>query len=358
MNCNNYQDRLSFYVHNELPRDEADEINEHIKTCDSCRIKVKELSTLMDEVSQIEEVEVPRDFHENLKDRAEKELWTSNGRRYPYMRFVKYISAAAVFAFCIFSVTHLSNFTGAKKDKAMTNSAASTVAQNSQKDIYGSAEVTSGTQSNINGYSAKSDGGSSQSTQTIDMSKDAYGNSLSAESRFSNNIPAQADNTDSNTGSPNVSTDTGSTVNQDVNSDNAVSQPAEAKKPEAKKSTVASPTPSVHQQVVSQNVQIKTSNFETAVKIIEDQSAKINAKVTQTDVVADMTTQDSVYSSKRTFSAEKTLPEETVIVEVKKEDEKQFKDFLVQSFGKDNIHYDTIEDSSAYTIKFIIKITG
>lgn len=361
MICNKYDDKLSFYVQNELSESEQYEIDEHLKSCYSCRIKVNELGTLLDGISKIEDVELPEDFHEKLLSRMEKELWTDNKKVFPYMRFVKYASAVAVFALCVFSVTHLSMFKSKKNDSALADNAiTSSAASSSKSNEYGSKEVVPGVQYDLKIDPGTGTGSSSKDSTEMQSSiaKDTNGKSTVAQDKYSNNTAASDNNTaEADSGSAAASAFAGSTMDKDIKTDATVSQSPESKQADAKKSVLSS---SQLLQVREQNIniQIKTNNLEAAFRLIDEQAVKVNTRAMHIAMTTGQTTQESAYSSMRSFSAlQSAQTEDTVNVEVKKEYEERFKALLEQAFGKDNIFYEASEDISSDIDKFIIKIT-
>jgi Predicted transmembrane transcriptional regulator (anti-sigma factor) len=358
MSCNKYDDKLSFYVLNELSEAEVNEIDEHIKSCYSCSRKVKELGTLMDGLSIYEDVDLPEDFHENCLSRAEKELWTGNKKQIPYKRFVKYASAAAVFALCIFSATHLNIFSSAKKDMAIADKGVTSSSASSTKNAAdGSLETTTGT---VKDDKSTEYGSSSPQNSKEVQTPGMMGNTIQStilQDKYSENSEVNGNTTVDNKGSADTSASKSSnTVEQDTTAETKTTQPAEDIKTEAKRSALTASQP-VELKEASRNVQIKTNNLETAYNLIEEQAAKVSSKAQHSTLTTGQTTQDSTYSDVMSFVLKSAVTEKTVTVEVKKEYVEQFKALLEQAFGKDNIHYEADENSSAETIKFIIRLT-
>lgn len=360
MSCNKYDDKLSFYVQNELSEAEQNDINEHIKTCCSCNMKVEELGTLMDKISDFEEVELPEDFHESLLSRAEKELWTENKFKPPYSRLAKYASAAAVFALCIFSVTHLNIFGGAKKDSAVADKGlVSSAASSTKNNEYGSQEVVSGILNDTSKGSGMADASSSQAAKEKQKAelKDTNGQNQATQDSYRNSTPVTENSAPPSSGSADITDSKSNTVNYDVNASIIAPQASKDNQLDTEKSMLAS-SQLLQLRVESQNVQIKTNNIEAAFTIIDEQAMKVNAKATHIALTAGQTTQESTYSSTRSFAApRKAQTEDTVTVEVKKEYELKFKSLLAEVFGEKNIQFEATGNTSADTVTFIIKIS-
>lgn len=119
MKCQEIQELLSAYVDNTCTSVEKENIEKHISGCPSCKEELELLQSLVLSLNQLDDLELPSDFHQNLMDRIvildqEKEitleLSTKNSqttstasqkflRKFNHWRV--YTSVAAIFIFVV-----------------------------------------------------------------------------------------------------------------------------------------------------------------------------------------------------------------------------------------------------------------
>jgi len=66
MGCENYKELISLYFDKELNDKEEKELFEHLNDCPSCRKEFEELKAVLEMLGEIEEEELPENFHEEV----------------------------------------------------------------------------------------------------------------------------------------------------------------------------------------------------------------------------------------------------------------------------------------------------
>ncbi|KPU42257.1 anti-sigma-W factor RsiW [Oxobacter pfennigii] len=90
MECSKAMDLMSEYVDGILEDNDAQEFQEHLKTCENCRDEYNMLKSIVDDCHQLIDIDLPDDFHQKLHDRLEAEAGRSKKRI-----FKKHYSVAA-----------------------------------------------------------------------------------------------------------------------------------------------------------------------------------------------------------------------------------------------------------------------
>jgi hypothetical protein len=106
MNCKDVQNLLSVYVDHECTITQKREIEEHIKDCKSCQVELEWLKSLISKVQELDEVDVPEGFHEDLMHRVHKTKDNSS-KILPFKKRIRpaySIVAAAFLLIVVFSV--------------------------------------------------------------------------------------------------------------------------------------------------------------------------------------------------------------------------------------------------------------
>lgn len=108
MKCEDYQEMISLYLDDALSLDEKQRLEEHLKHCLSCRETLEALRMITRELAQIEEVELPQKFHEELSNRLrqDKKRHRSLSKWIPY---VAGLAAAFVIGFVMVENTNFIN---------------------------------------------------------------------------------------------------------------------------------------------------------------------------------------------------------------------------------------------------------
>lgn len=91
MKCENYQEMISLYLDNALSLDEKQHLEEHLKHCHSCKETLEVLSMITRELAQIEEVELPPNFHHELRNRLKQD----KKNRRPLSNWIPYVAGLA-----------------------------------------------------------------------------------------------------------------------------------------------------------------------------------------------------------------------------------------------------------------------
>jgi len=347
MNCKKCSEKLSLYVLNELPQKEADEISEHLKNCEKCSAQVIELTALLHDIPSIEEIEPPSDFLEKLSSKAEKELWTNTGKVINYRRYIRYIrysSIAAMFLICIFSVVYFNasgklRSTGSYDRTAASNSSQSASADNA-KGAVKSNEFASSTA--LKADTAKTVPESTKRSDAISNNTDTFvAHDVLDASPKSPEVTIAPKSQDSSLG------DTQTIVN--IYNQNAVGS--------IDKDVLPTPTSSKHVQLLSQQVEVKTKNRDDAISWISEQASKLNGEVIPTFSASLFTTQESTYfAAKSAATSAKRSMSDTIIVEVKSENAEQFRKSIEEYFGLENLQFGIVENVTADTMRYVIKV--
>jgi len=93
---------MSLYIDGELDSETKREFEEHIETCESCRSELYELKEIVDVLGEVEEVELPSGFKEQLHEKlvAEKKKNESESKilsfRKKFIGFAPSIAAGLV----------------------------------------------------------------------------------------------------------------------------------------------------------------------------------------------------------------------------------------------------------------------
>lgn len=73
MNCKRVNDLISFYIDNEVSKEEKTLLEEHMKTCDSCKEKYEQMKTIVNYLNDSEEVELPNGYDIKLREKLYEE---------------------------------------------------------------------------------------------------------------------------------------------------------------------------------------------------------------------------------------------------------------------------------------------
>lgn len=106
MNCKEVQSILSAYIDNECTITQQREINAHLKVCKTCQNELEWLKSIISSTEQLNEIDLPDGFHEDLMNRIHK-LENNSSVNKPFKKRIRktYSIVAAAFLFVvIFSV--------------------------------------------------------------------------------------------------------------------------------------------------------------------------------------------------------------------------------------------------------------
>lgn len=102
-NCNEIRDLLSFYLDNELHENERKQVVKHLEHCQECKYELEQLKNLIEQISEIEDVELPNDFNQKLHEKLveidpEKTIakWNNKGKIF---KWASAVVAGFVFLF-------------------------------------------------------------------------------------------------------------------------------------------------------------------------------------------------------------------------------------------------------------------
>lgn len=82
MECEKFIDRISEYIDDACSIEEKKEIEKHLLSCDTCRKEYEELKTIIYEISNLDEIDLPKEYHSNLMNKLKKEIGTKNRKKY------------------------------------------------------------------------------------------------------------------------------------------------------------------------------------------------------------------------------------------------------------------------------------
>ena len=128
-NCSEVIEIISQYIDNELDEKERRDFEEHIKSCDSCRTELDEIRHVVELCRDIDEVELPEDFREELHRKLvdARDKGSFNGKVLEVRsKYIKIFSSIAAGLLLIFFVRGMYNngyfspvrFSGATKSES------------------------------------------------------------------------------------------------------------------------------------------------------------------------------------------------------------------------------------------------
>lgn len=124
MNCVQIQDLFSAYLDHECTPEENELVTSHIANCTLCLEQFQLTKSLMEQLNNLEEQELPEGFHEELMHKIHEMSPAKKTKFVKYRRTYSVIAAAFLFCviFGVIGSSLLSNFSNQKFDKS-TNSA-------------------------------------------------------------------------------------------------------------------------------------------------------------------------------------------------------------------------------------------
>jgi hypothetical protein len=108
MDCTTIQDKLSQYIDNSCNQEDNKLIQEHLERCSNCKEEYILLKSIVDEVNDIEEVDLPIDFHKNLMIKLENEVEKERPTKklFSNVKMIYTSVAAAFILILVFSVVN------------------------------------------------------------------------------------------------------------------------------------------------------------------------------------------------------------------------------------------------------------
>lgn len=147
MNCVDIQNLLSAYIDGECSDNEKRIIEEHLKQCSDCIEEYRLLKTLIGDLNNIEEIDLPDGFHNDLMDKIKSStpIVKKKNRRGWYS-----VTAAAFLFIIIFGVigtTTLTRWINYSKDDMMYDAADEPkMEESSEREVDKSAPMTKSTE--------------------------------------------------------------------------------------------------------------------------------------------------------------------------------------------------------------------
>ena len=107
--CEKILNLIPLYIDNMLSDEENDEVLRHLKTCKKCQSELEYLKSIIDTTKDIPEIDLPKDFHKNLMEKAEKIERTKKKKRYITLRHISTgVAAAALIAISFVALGEIS----------------------------------------------------------------------------------------------------------------------------------------------------------------------------------------------------------------------------------------------------------
>lgn len=142
MKCNEFNEKLSLYIDNQLSNIEKKEFEIHLHECEECRKEYKETIDIIKLTGEIEEVELPNNYRTTLREKLEEEKKTNKVRR---INFRVLTSVAATLLLIVISsgmILNYLNYNGTK-DQALDDMP-KTETQYSTEAKYGRSQLNNG----------------------------------------------------------------------------------------------------------------------------------------------------------------------------------------------------------------------
>ena len=100
--CKQILNLIPLYIDNMLSDEEIDIVSRHLDSCKNCKCEFEFMKTIMGATKEISDVEIPKDFHKNLMQKAERLARQKRARRYLMLRRIGAgVAAAAVVALSV-----------------------------------------------------------------------------------------------------------------------------------------------------------------------------------------------------------------------------------------------------------------
>lgn len=99
MKCDQYLDKLSSFLDGELDGEEAKDLQKHLHTCENCREVYAMYQSIQEELKDIEDINLPASFHEDLMTKIKDETPVtkkSKQSKWKWMTYMGTVAAAAL----------------------------------------------------------------------------------------------------------------------------------------------------------------------------------------------------------------------------------------------------------------------
>ncbi len=108
MNCAEIQELLSVYIDEACTHSEALDVEDHLNTCPECMKEYVWLKKIVEELNDLDEIDVPEGFHEELMQKIQGEASTK--KRFPRFSYRYSIIAASLCLTVIFGLLGVKMF--------------------------------------------------------------------------------------------------------------------------------------------------------------------------------------------------------------------------------------------------------
>ncbi|HYE12177.1 MAG TPA: DUF4349 domain-containing protein [Patescibacteria group bacterium] len=136
MKCENIRELMSIYIDNEINEVDKAKFEKHIAQCPQCKEEYEILKDLVLECSEINEVELPQDFREELHNKLLEAKANKTGKLTQFMRSTSWKPAAGAVAAVLILAISL-NFLGSNKSLEQAQSSPGAAAAAEDRGSYG-----------------------------------------------------------------------------------------------------------------------------------------------------------------------------------------------------------------------------
>ena len=121
MNCDEYKEKLSLYIDGMLSEEEEKAVVAHLDLCETCHEAYEILTGMISLLKTSEEVELPKDFHENLMRRIKQEqkVTSIKAKRFKW-EYPAGLVASLLVGFMVFGGHFTGNKSSATSEAPMT----------------------------------------------------------------------------------------------------------------------------------------------------------------------------------------------------------------------------------------------
>lgn len=131
MDCKTARENINIF--DSLSQQEKDEVLEHVQNCDKCRQELIESTKLLDELSNLDELEAPEGLAQSAIKKAKK-------RNLPFYSYVS-VAVAAVIAVAIFATSTILGPRDNTSDTEMPMAASKQESVRAADDAFGAGDV-------------------------------------------------------------------------------------------------------------------------------------------------------------------------------------------------------------------------
>ncbi len=175
--CNEVMELISLYIDGVLDAKSEAKLLEHVKTCKSCKQELDETKAMVGLYKNIEEVELPADFkeqlHQKLLEERNKEISSPQRFVLRHSKLIKLCSSAAAIAIVAFAARgFFGGFKSFDKSELANELADNRMMARSANDFAGQTEAKNGTDMLDSYNNTTTDAASETGVNSIEKSSD------------------------------------------------------------------------------------------------------------------------------------------------------------------------------------------